>query len=378
MRRSRSLTPLLALAGALSAAIPGCDPTIYAQATGYVKSYVDSFEPRHLVVEFDSAADMATAQAIVDGVSTDAIVTDYNDVTHVGLVETPPGYSLDEISTGLELLTSDVVSAIPDYVSASGTHLLVSEGGTREIAWLRELGFDLQAVAYEYIVRVSGAYDGQAAGGVGVMDVESLEIVSDRVVRKGGTVTLVVRGVGDTVVVLVDALRDEAWELVGTVADVIAGAVLDGTLISVTGTELLPSLTSRAGGLSVSVASYDDLDAEEVIARTLVDTALLNLDPLPGGTDEIWFLPVELASGAVVTILAEFDLPAVSVPLSESGYLVFIDGLPGTAWPHAARIVFVKTADATTPTVLFPDRPAMSLSIKDAAGDPVTGPWVVH
>jgi hypothetical protein len=372
--------PCLACVVALTAAVPSCDQTTHAQATGYVTSYVDTFEPRQLVVTFVDAADIGEAQAIVDVVSTDATVLSYNAGTRVGLVETPLGYSLDEISTGLEALTSDVVSAIPDYVlhaDTFGTHMLVSEDGTRDVAWLSDRGAGLQAVAYEFIVRVHGTRVGGAPDGVAIMDVESVEITGDRVVQKGGALTLVDRsgdGLG-TIAILVDDLRGEEWELVGTVAVDIAATVADGSLISVTGSELLPGTASRAGGLSMRAASYVVVTGEAT-ARTVVTDALDDLT-YDSGSD-IWFVPIELASGSVVKILAEFGLPAESVTLDASGYLLFIDEAPGTAWPHTAQIVFVKTADPNAPVGLFTDRPATSLRIRDATGDEINGPWVVY
>jgi hypothetical protein len=340
------------------AAVPSCDQTTHAQATGYVTSYVDTLEPRQLVVTFVSAGNIGAAQAVVN--PTGATVLSYNAGTLTGLVETPLGYSLDEMIADLEALAG-VNSAMPNYIlhaDTFGTHMLVSEDGTRDVAWLSDRGAGLQAVSYEFIVRAHGTRVGGAPDGVAIMDVESVEITGDRVVQKGGALTLVDRsgdGLG-TIAILVDDLRGEEWELVGTVAADIVATVADGSLISVTGSELLPGTASRAGGLSMRAASDLTYDS---------------------GSD-IWFVPIELASGSVVKILAEFGLPAESVTLDASGYLLFIDEAPGTAWPHTAQIVFVKTADPNAPVGLFTDRPATSLRIWDATGEEINGPWVVY
>lgn len=371
----------VACACALAAASPGCDLTNYAQATGYVRA-ADTFEPRRLDVEFTSANDIVAAQAVVDLVSTDATVLTFDaGPPRVGVVETPLGYSLDEMITDLEALAG-VVSAAQDplpYPGAPTGYLLMSEDGMREVAWLREGGVVLSPLEYEFVVRVEGTHDALAGTDVGVLNIESVTAAGDRVVQKGGTITLVDRsgdGLG-TKVVLVDDLREKAWEIVGDsalVSEIIA--LGDGALVSVTGTELAPGLTSYAGGLSLSVVSYDELTTTEVNdIRTLVGTALPNLGPAPDSGDEVWFLPIELTEGAVASVPAELDLFAAASTISENGYLVFVDYDDPTP---PSQIVFVKTALPAEPVVLFSGHPLTSLKVTDAAGEVVTGPWVSY
>jgi hypothetical protein len=205
------------------------------------------------------------------------------------------------------------------------------------------------------------------------MDVESMEIVSDHVIQRGGTVSFIDR-TADTLgfkVILTDDLRGEAWELVETVAEEIKDLVSPGTLISVSGTELAPSDTSFAGGLSLRVATYAELTDEEADARFVIAEALDDLTYSP--SSDIWFLPVEFASGTIVRAPNVFG-----TTLDASGYLVFIDEDPTAAWPHAAQIVFVKTADPHAPVVIFNDLAATSLFIKNADGEVINGPWVGH
>jgi len=383
VRKSLGLFPLLAVvcACALAAAVPGCDLSTYAQATGYVRA-ADTFSPRRLDVEFTSAGDIAAAQAVVDLVSTDAtVLTFVAGPPRVGLVETPLGYSLEEMIVDLEVLAG-VVSAsqiLDPYVGAPTEYLLVSEDGTREVAWLNGDAGELQAVEYQKIVRFEGTHDLGGAASIGVLNIESIEVEGDRVVQKGGTLTVVDRTAdvaGWYVAVLVDDLRKEAWEIAddsAVVSEIIA--LGDGTLISVTGTELAPSLTSYAGGLSVRAGTYADLTADEATARALVTTALANLDPLPDSGDEVRFLPIELAAGAVASVPAELDLFAAASTISENGYLVFVDYDDPTP---PSQIVFVKTALPAEPVVLFSGHPLTSLKVTDAAGEIVTGPWVSY
>jgi len=380
VRKPFGLLPPLAAACAcaLAVAAPGCDLTTHAQATGFVRA-ADTFEPRGLEVIFENGTDSAAADGIVAGLGIGATLDSFVlGPPPVGIVETPLGYSLNETSVLLEAEIG-VVSAsevsVP-YVGAPTEYLLVSEDGAREVAWLREGGTDLSPLEYEYVVRVEGTHDVLGGTDIGVLDVESIEVTGDRVVQKGGTITLVARGGPLPVVNLVDEFREEAWELVGTVADEIAALpALDGALISVTGTELPPSLTSYAGGLSLEATAYADLTADETTARALVTTALANLDPLPDSGDDVWFLPIELTAGAVASVPAELDLFAAASTISEDGYLFFVDNTHATPqW----QIVFVKSADATTPAVLFSGHPLTSLKVTDAAGEMVTGPWVVY
>lgn len=359
----------MALAVASPGAISGCDPVTYAQGDGYVRSYVGTFEPRELVVVFVAAGFVeANADALVAASHATTLSKDLGSYTY--LVETELGYGLQEVADLFDL-DAQVESCSPNplvYAETFGSHMLANEDALADRCWLRGDAAELQSVAYEFSVRVRGLYEGEASPGIGIMDVTSVEILGERIVQKGGTVTVVDRGGGDLAVILVDALREEAWELTGTVAAAMTG--LGGSLVSVHGAELLPNLDSRAGGLELRATSYDEITNESDV-RTLMGTALATLT-YDAGSD-IWFLPVELAPGALVR---PPGLTAAAV--DTNGYLLLIDEDPGAAWPHTARIVFVDSASPATPNVLFVDVPAASLEVRDASGERVSGPWVLY
>jgi len=381
VRKSLGLFPPIAAACAcaLAAAIPGCDLTTYAQATGFVRP-ADTLEPRWLEVTFDGGTDQTAAEGIAASTSC-TLISFVPGTPPVGIFETPLGYSLTEKIaelTGTSGVSGAPVEVLDVYPSPLASYILVSEDGMREVAWLNGDAGELQAVEYQKIVRFEGTHDLGGAASMGVLNIESIEVTGDRVVQKGGTLTVVDRTAdvaGWYVAVLVDDLRGEAWEIVGDsalVSEIIA--LGDGTLVSVTGTELAPSLTSYAGGLTLSAASYADLTADEATARALVTTALTNLDPVPDPGDDVRFLPIKLTAGAIASVPVELDLFAAASTISEDGYLVFVDNTNATPpW----QIVFVKAVPGE-PVVLFGGHPLTSLRVKDAAGDSVNGPWVVY
>lgn len=228
-----------------------------AEATGYVVSLVDTFQPRQLFLIFEEGTSEADAEAVI--AATDSTVLNYTPSRRHYLIETPLGYSLQEIHDQLES-DSRISVCMPNflmYIDTWGTHILMAEDGSGQLYWFAGTGTDaLQEVALEYIVRVRGFHRGEDPEGVPIVDVQSVWPLGERVVRKGGTITLIDRGSEGVVVILIDDDGD-AWELLGELAEEIAGLPgIEGAEIAVDGCERHVSVTSRAGGREFRVTAY--------------------------------------------------------------------------------------------------------------------------
>ena len=251
MRRSLSAPVLAALLGCF-----GEKPD--AEATGYVVSLVDTFQPRQLFLIFEEGTPEDDMLAVIQ--SAGATVLSQNPARPQNfLVETPLGYSLQEIHDHLES-DSRISVCMPNflmYIDTWGTHILMAEDGSGQLYWFAGTGTDaLQEVALEYIVRVRGFHRGEDPEGVPIMDVQSVWPLRERVVQKQGTITLIDRGSEGVVVILIDDDGD-AWELLGELAEEIAALPgIEGADIAVDGCERHVSVTSRAGGLEFRVTSY--------------------------------------------------------------------------------------------------------------------------
>ncbi len=363
----------LAVWATISGCIGGPEPD--TEAEGYVTSYVNTFMPRQLMVWFVDGTSETDAEAVIATSGSSVLWSDPIDPIYM-LIGTPLGYSLLEINDTLEAdpLVDFCLPNFIGYFDTFGFHGLMAEDGSAMSYWLRESGVDLQSVAYEYIVRVRGFYQGEANEGVGIMNVTSVEILRDRVVRRGGRITLIDRGSDGVAVVLVDGLQGKAWELLGPLAQEIAGlSSVEGAVISVRGCERPESVTSRAGGRELRVVSYELVSGLDDV-RLLVSEAL-NYVTYASGSN-IFFLPIEMGPGTVIR--PPDDSGQQTVTLDKTGYLVFIDEEPDAWWEHPAKIVFVEAGDPTQPDILFTDLPAWWLHIRDPAGNQIAGPWVEY
>ncbi len=369
MKHLRLFLPAIAVAVLL-----GCEPIPDTEAEGYVTPYINTFAPRQLMVWFKDGVTEAEAETVIS--ATGSTVSHGPIITERYLIETPLGYSLQEINDTLEAdpLVDFCVPNFYMYIATFGFYGLMAEDASAMTYWLRESGVDLQSVACEYIVRVRGFYEGEANEGIGIMKVTSVEILRDRVVRWGGTITLIDRGSDGVAVVLVDGLQGKAWELLGPVAEEIAGlSDIDGALISVRGCERPDSFTSRAGGRELRVVSYELVSGLDDV-RLLVSEALNYVTYASGSS--IFFLPIEMGPGTVIR--PPDGSGQETLTLDKTGYLVFIDEEPDAPWEHPAKIVLVETGDPTQPAVLFTDLPAWWLHIRDPAGSQIAGPWVEY
>ncbi len=368
MKHLRLLLPAIAVA-----VLSGCEWIPDTEAEGYVTSHENTFVPRQLMVWFVGGTSETDAEAVI-ATSGSSVFRFY---TSSLLIETPLGYSLQEIEAALEahpLVYFCVINAIGYECVPSGSHRLMAEDGSGQTYWLREGRVDLQSVAYEYVVRVRGFYEGESNQGVGIMKVTSVQILRDRVVRWGGTITLIDRGSEGVAVILVDGLQGKAWELLGPVAEEIAGlADVDGALIGVRGCERPVSLTSRAGGRELRVVSYELVSGLDDV-RLLVSEALNRVTCAFGSRS--FFLSIELGPGVVMRFPDGSGQQTVT--LDKTGYLVFIAEEPDAPWEHPAKIVLVETGDPTQPAILFTDLPAWWLHIRDPAGSQIAGPWVEY
>lgn len=236
--------------------VDNVDPKFSSEASGYIISLVGDFEPRQLILIFEDGTGEKEAQEKIAG--TDSIVLQHTSGTIRYLIETPLGKSLREIMDHLSE-NKPSISISPNFITHSncyGTYILMTEDESEQLYWLNDLGAGLQSVALEHTIRVRGDCIGQDPSGIPVMDAGWVEILGDRVVQKHGTITLVDRGFGETVVILMDD-SGAAWELLGPVADEIADIPnIQESSITVNSCERPPSLNSRVGGLEIRVVAY--------------------------------------------------------------------------------------------------------------------------
>jgi hypothetical protein len=255
VRFSKALAVIFALLVLLSCA-DNVDRKFGSEASGYVVSLVGDFVPRQLVLAYPDGT--SEDDALVAIAATGSTVLQHTPGTTRYLIETPLGKSLQEIIA--QLSASPLSPAcMPNFVMHSncyGPYILMAHDESGQLRWLRDQGAGLESVALEYVVRVRGDCVGRDPGGIPVMNAGWVEILDDRVVEKHGTIALFDGGSGDAIVILVDDSA-AAWEVLGPVTDEIASVPgIQGAGITLSGCELPPGLTSRAGGLQMRAAAY--------------------------------------------------------------------------------------------------------------------------
>lgn len=226
------------------------------EAKGYINTDVAQFKPRELVVMFFDTATDLEIQNLLSSLQLEVI--SHYPATPLYGVRTPLGYSLEEMETQLEA-SPLVESAAPNYLGHLdsgfyGTYWLL-DPDTDEILWW--FNQEPNAPPLEKIVRALGKKKYVAPDGKPHVVLLSVEVLEDRIISLAGTVLLVDRGPEGVVVILEEA-DGAAWELLGPLADEIRSLAeaSPGLALTVRGVEIFPSLTSRAGGLSLRVTAY--------------------------------------------------------------------------------------------------------------------------
>jgi len=231
-----------------------CPPALSHEAVGYISTDLNLFKPRELVVYFSESAPAAEVQAALDSVPAE-VLFQYPS-TYLYTIRTALGYSLEEIMAILRQ-SPWLVAVVPNYAwrfESYGIYWLEALDTGEVLVWFND---EPGVPPLEQIVLVEGWVERIAPDGHPFLKVSNILALIDRIILRAGTVVLVDRGPEGVVVILEEA-DGAAWELLGPLAEEIhsLAEASPGLALTVRGVEIFPSLTSRAGGLSLRVTAY--------------------------------------------------------------------------------------------------------------------------
>ncbi len=274
--------------------------------TGVILSNVMEIDPRQVHVYFLSDVPEDQALALID--SSGATIIDTWPIRNAYYVETPLGTSLLEATEYFEasVLVENVYTGVRGLGISAGSHRLTTEEGG--LYWL--FNYDrydwahLDGFMREWIVEVRGIQTHDNLEGAPAVEVYSVVALAPNYLTVHGTITLA-GPAGEYVLLIADS--GEVWELLGPVADEIAGlSDIDGVDVTVTGIDKGVSMDAHSGGLRFEVNSYE-LDC----ASTSVPPPPADVYAIPGPAFiTIWWSPVPGAASYNVYLTFDGSLPS--------------------------------------------------------------------